>query len=366
MNLKFIDFLPIVFTLLCSCSHTDKNNEQVDTKVTFIDKKVIPNNYYYKETLVGGLSSIEYVHDSSWYFISDDRSEYSLSRLYNFEVDYSLQGIDSVIFKGVIYLKNEQGSRFDFDDIDPESLRFNKSTNSFFFSSEGGRTEGNTSPFIREASLTGDFVREITVPAQFDFYNEKKGLRKNGAFESLAFQNDSVLWFVNELPLIEDGESPQFEKTNSPVRLTKININTGEVLGQFVYMIEPVQAKPIEEDGFSINSVVELLCLDSNHLLVMERSYILGVGNYVKVFKISIENATDVTLVKSLLSEQYVPVDKELLIDFSDYNEKIDNVEGMAFGKSFADGRKSLLCISDNNFSDSQETQLWLFAIEGL
>lgn len=337
-----------------------------NTSVTFIDKYIIPFNFHFRETLVGGLSSLEYLPDGRWFFISDDRSEFAPSRLYNFEIDYSHKGIDSVIFRELIYLKDKDSSLFNFDDIDPESLRFNTGTNTLFFSSEGGRTEGNTAPFIREIGLNGEFISQLKIPEQFNFYNDKKGLRDNGAFESLAFENDSVLWFANELPLIEDGEVPQFKKTNSPVRLTKMNINTNKVLAQFAYMIEPVQAQPTEENGFNINSVVELLSLDTNHLLVMERSYILGVGNYVKIFKVDLAEATDITLNKSLLEEQYIPVAKQLVIDFSEYGEKIDNVEGMAFGKPFADGRKSLFCISDNNFNDSQQTQLWLFAIEGI
>lgn len=367
MKLNIINLFFAIFLSFYSCKIDNQAIKSTSTNVSFIDKYIIPFDLHFNQTLVGGLSSIEYLPDGRWFFISDDRSEYAPSRLYNFEIDYSLEeGIDSVIFKELIYLKDQNSSLFNFDDIDPESLRFNAGSNTLFFSSEGGRTEGNTAPFIREISLAGDFIRQLSVPRQFDFYSDKKGLTDNGAFESLAFENDSILWFANELPLIEDGDFPQFDSTNSPVRLTKLNVKTNEVLAQYAYMIEPVQEKPTTEGGFNINSVVELLSLDANHLLVMERSYILGVGNYVRIFKVNLKGATDINSSNSLLDEQYVPVAKELIIDFSDYKEKIDNVEGMAFGKPFADGRKSLFCVSDNNFNDSQQTQLWLFAIDGI
>lgn len=50
-----------------------------------------------------------------------------------------------------------------------------------------------------------------------------------------------------------------------------------------------------------------------------------------------------------------------MLLDFSDFNQRIDNIEGMTFGPDFPDGSKSLLFISDDNFNEEQETQLWLF-----
>jgi hypothetical protein len=35
----------------------------------------------------------------------------------------------------------------------------------------------------------------------------------------------------------------------------------------------------------------------------------------------------------------------------------------MAFGTELEDGTVSLICVSDNNFSDKQQTQFWLFSI---
>ena len=41
----------------------------------------------------------------------------------------------------------------------------------------------------------------------------------------------------------------------------------------------------------------------------------------------------------------------------------LDNVEGMTFGPSLPDGRRSLILVSDNNFSPAAFTQFLLFAV---
>ena len=42
----------------------------------------------------------------------------------------------------------------------------------------------------------------------------------------------------------------------------------------------------------------------------------------------------------------------------------IDNIEGVTFGPILPDGKRSLLFISDNNFSPLEKTQVLLFEIE--
>ncbi len=361
----------VIFLLLilvsCNSPQNSKTLEEstISYKTEFIDQLIIPYQYQYQNTTVGGLSSVEYAGNNQWYFISDDRSEYEPARFYKARIHYSLSGIDTLIFDKVVFLKDKDSTLFQLNALDPEAIRLNKRTQTLFFSSEGGRTEGNIAPFIREMDTLGNFIKEYNIPDQFNFY-DNKGVRDNGVFESLAFGNDSLLWYVNELPLIEDGQVPQFEKTVSPVRLSQLDIKNNNSLSQYAYMIDPVKARPIPEGGFNINSVVELLVLDSQNLLVMERSYIKGIGNFVKIFKVDFSEATEISSMQSLVDNEYTPVKKELIIDFSDFNMKIDNIEGMAFGADFPDGRKSLICVSDDNFGETQQTQIWLFAVEGL
>ncbi|MEM6840530.1 MAG: esterase-like activity of phytase family protein, partial [Cyanobacteria bacterium P01_C01_bin.120] len=43
--------------------------------------------------------------------------------------------------------------------------------------------------------------------------------------------------------------------------------------------------------------------------------------------------------------------------------EAIDNLEGMTLGPPLPDGSATLWLISDDNFSDDQTTQVWLFRL---
>ncbi len=57
------------------------------------------------------------------------------------------------------------------------------------------------------------------------------------------------------------------------------------------------------------------------------------------------------------------PVEKTLLLDLDMLRIPLDNVEGMTFGPDLPDGRRSLVLVSDNNFSPAGFTQFLVFAL---
>ena len=63
-------------------------------------------------------------------------------------------------------------------------------------------------------------------------------------------------------------------------------------------------------------------------------------------------------------------VEKELLSDLEDFKgqmatnfQNLDNIEGICFGPTLANGHETIILISDNNFSKKQRTQLLAFEI---
>lgn len=360
--------LLLVGALLVSCENKKqqdavaKDLEMNEPSIQFIDQFILPNDLMVDSTQVGGLSSLDFSQNYHWYVISDDRSEYAPARFYKTHIQYDLSGIDTIKVEEVTLLKNNDGNLYKSHSMDPEAIRYNTKSHTLFYASEGGRTEGDKAPFIREMDTLGNVIKTYNIPSIFDYY-ENRGLRKNGGFESLAFENDSIVWFANELPLFEDSDVPTFGGGKTPIRLTKFDIKNDEMVAEYAYEIEPIQAESVPRGEFSINSVTELISLSQNTLLVLERAYITGVGNYVRIFKINIDDATDISDFSSLREESYQAVKKSLYIDFSDYGKRIDNIEGMAFGNELEDGTVSLICVSDNNFSDKQQTQFWLFSI---
>lgn len=358
------DFIYCLFPLLIlgACSKSDTNKSDSSVYLQYLDKIIINNDKLIDSTFLGGLSSIDYIGSNQFIFISDDRSEYSPARIYELEINFNAEEILNYNFHKTIFLKNKVGKSFEKNEIDPESIRYRTSSNTYFYTSEGGRTDEWINPFLWEINREGEFITSINVPEIFKF-NIEKGVRENGGFESLTFENDTIIWYANELPLKEDGEVPSFEEGNYPVRLVRQDIKNDVVLSQYAYNISPLKEKPDPEDGFYINSVPELLFIDNNKLWVLERSYTKGVGNFVKLFEIETTKATDVKDVNSLTENDYAPVTKKLILDFSDFNQRIDNIEGMTFGPDFPDGSKSLFFVSDDNFNEEQETQLWLFKV---
>ena len=95
---------------------------------------------------------------------------------------------------------------------------------------------------------------------------------------------------------------------------------------------------------------------------------LLAVANEISgttsIFQIDVPvTEVDISGVDSLGETDIAPVEKELLLDFGDLGVDLDNSEAISFGEILPDGRQSLIVVSDNNFSDSQETQFLAFAI---
>src|SRR3546814_13844399 len=63
-------------------------------------------------------------------------------------------------------------------------------------------------------------------------------------------------------------------------------------------------------------------------------------------------------------SDRFQSVTKRLVLDLTTLNlPKLDNIEGMAWGPPLANGNRSLVLVSDDNFNASQVTQLLAFEV---
>ena len=131
-------------------------------------------------------------------------------------------------------------------------------------------------------------------------------------------------------------------------------------MAEYTYRTEPVQDAPSPAGAFANNGLVELLALDDRGtLLALERSFSTGVpGNDIRRFLARPDPAgADAT--------GRVPLRKELVLDFDHLGITLDNVEGMTFGPELPDGRRTLVLVSDDNFSETQVTQFLAFAVDG-
>jgi hypothetical protein len=59
-----------------------------------------------------------------------------------------------------------------------------------------------------------------------------------------------------------------------------------------------------------------------------------------------------------------MPIQKRLLLDLNELGIPLDNFEGISFGPQLPDGSKSLILVSDDNFSELQVTEFLLFRLK--
>jgi len=338
IQLFFISFLLIPFGIKAQ-------------KLRFLDEYILDEKTFLNERQVGGLSGIDY-KNGKWIAICDD-SEFP--RYY--ELDIQLN--DSVFTKVAVlkeYLfKDHRGNLLPKRSYDPESLRFIKEDR-FIWSSEGNIKNGVNSEII---ALSPEHSNNIEF-YDFPFLKIKKkkfGPRHNGAIEALSLLNNK-LWFTTELPLLQDGKKATYKDNGTPLRLTQFNIET-KTFNQYTYSLEKVTLKPKRKKDIALNGVVEILNINETELFVLERSYTSGygeAGTHIKLFKVSTQNATDVSKFKSLKKKKFKTVTKELVLDFnaikSQFPSKhVDNIEGMCWGPKLKNGNQTLVFVADNNFN---------------
>jgi len=152
-------------------------------------------------------------------------------------------------------------------------------------------------------------------------------------------------------------------EAGSPVRILAFDLAAGDVAAEYVHEVGPVVAPSNPPGEFVTNGLVELLALDGERLLALERSFSLGVGFDVLLFEVSVAEATDVAGAESIDGLGAIPASKRKVADLGGFGPLLDNVEGMTFGPVLPDGRRSLIVVSDNNFSPFQRTQFLAFAV---
>ena len=332
-------------------------------QIAFLGEVNFPTGLTFKNTEVGGLSGITYNPEKQIYYtISDDRSSKAPGRFYTLKIDLESEKIseETVTFIDVTTLLNETGQPFPPLSLDPEGITFT-GTN-LFISSEGDR-ERQIQPFIREFSLAGKQLRNLPIPEKFLIQSDS-GIRNNLALENLTITpSKKYLFTATENALVQDGAEANIS-TGSPCRILQYDLIKGQPEKEFLYITEPITSTSNNSLGFKTNGLVELIALDDTHLLSLERSFSLDTGNVIKLFQVDLSDADNIQQINSLNTQltNISSVQKELLLDFSNLELISDNIEGMTFGPKLADGRRSLILVSDNNFSSLQVTQVLIFS----
>ncbi|MEM6699454.1 MAG: esterase-like activity of phytase family protein [Bacteroidota bacterium] len=342
-------FLAVVLLVSACKKETSTPIEKEIVQLNFLGEFVLPSDADTSGSRVGGLSSIDWDGENTWYLISDDQGRVGKPRFYTATLDYDEQGFQDIKITQKIDLLDTSNAPFG-EIVDPEAIRYDNASNTLYWTSEGSRNE-KVNPFIQEMNLDGTFIRRTNLPEIFKVDGAgNRGARQNGIFEGITLSVEGTeLITMLELPLLQDGEAPSLDSTISPSRIIFIDKESGAFTRQYAYLLDPV-----EEEGTLLNlsGAVEILAVSEDVFLVMERSFTAGVGHYVKIYKATIGEATDIASFDALEGTVYEPVTKELLLTVNDLElaNPVDNIEGMSWGPKLANGNRTLVLVSDDNF----------------
>ena len=314
----------------------------------------------YAGARIGGLSGIDYDAHSGEYLLISDAS----ARIYRARLHYDAQRLDMPQFTATQDLLHTSGQPFapwwrrqaGMDRPDAEGLRWLPGKTSFLWSSEGDFSRG-FGPQLRESRLDGRPVRDIALPASFSPGTQpRRGPRGNGTLEGLALTPDGrTAWLAMELPWHQDGPQATPDSGGAPVRITAMDIASGQPLRQIAYQGDAVPQRR-RLPGPQINGVSEILAHGPHHLLVLERSYSAGAGFGARLYRIDTRAGSDTLTLDALTPANPRPVPKTLVADLAALGLTPDNIEGMTWGPP-VQGRCVLVFVSDDNFNPAQVTQ---------
>jgi hypothetical protein len=326
-------------------------------------------------TTFGGISGIDRDGDT-WFLVSDDRSAKQPARFYTAGLtfggpDGALSGVE---ITGSHPFLRPDGAPYpalaggDGTTVDPEDMRVDPRSKQLVWSQEGERVlpaDGKPAvlidPTVRIAERDGRFVRELPVLDDLKPTIEDRGIRQNNGPEGLTFSADGeqILLAVED-PLLQDGPLPT--RTSGAVTRIVVLSRDGQVRAQHAYPLEPLFADPTAKGAATTGITAILAEPDSpSRYLVLERSFAPGVGNKVGLYEVDLAGAADIGTGPIAAA---APVTKHLVADVAGLPvQSVDNIEGMAWGPDRPDGSRTLVLVSDDNFSPEQVTQFVAVAV---
>jgi hypothetical protein len=345
----------------------------LDVSLELLDVTTLPDQTV-EGTPVGGLSALAYDRQTSqFYALSDDRGTLAPPRFYTLTMGVTPTetgaALDPIVVDGVTLLRDASGEIYDTNQIDPEGMALSP-RRSLFITSEGVSSQGSP-PQLNEYDLaTGQLLTQFRLPDRYlprSDDEDPTGIRNNLGFEALTLNPISAfgelepfrLFTATESALAQDFDEDPAQPLTSRWLHYLINPDQFTILSEHAY---PLALEPF---GAVINGLSELVALDQGgHFLALERAF-GAAGFNIKLFQLATGGATDTSGIARLapLTDTISPIQKQLVLDFATLEPAVDNLEAMTLGPALPDGSRTLWLLSDNNFSDQQTTQLWVFRL---
>lgn len=299
----------------------------------------------------GGISGLDR-RGRHWLMISDDRSARAPARLYPARIAFRGEAIANIWISPPRLLRDQTGRPFprpgtNGEAVDAEAIRFDPKDGTIVWSSEGDARDG-FAPGLRRQARAAAPSRPLALPASL-METPTAGPRPNLAFEGLSFSTDrKALWIALEAPLKQDGALAS-RTAGALVRLSRLG--PAGAVSQFAYRTDPVEGP--DQGLRADNGVSEILTLDAQRLLVLERSGVeVAPGRFtynVRLYVADLRGATNVAGLASLGTASPTPAAKTLVFDFHAAGQD-RNFEAMAWGPRLGRDARVLVLAEDNNF----------------
>lgn len=353
---------------IAGCGAPSLASRSASQRLRLLGTATLPHRMAFAGTTVGGLSALDF-HPASglWVALSDDRSALQPARFYTLRLDPAAPGL-ALQLQDVVTLRDASGDpypsgRAGGEVVDPEGLRLLPDGRHLLWTSEGDARR-RLPPALHLSRLDGRHVRSFDVPPTLHFSAATgTGPRNNETFEGLALAPDGrTAWVAMEGPLQQDGPRPTVEGPGGPCRFTAFDVASGRAIGQRAYQPDALPLAPLLPGGPADNGVSEILMLDTHRLLVLERAYAMGTGTSLRLYEVDTRAGSDTLGQEALVPGAFTPLPKRPVADFARLGlERLDNTEGMAWGPPLANGARSLVVVSDDNFNPLQATQFAAF-----
>jgi len=320
---------------------------------------------------LGGLSGLFYAESSRTLYAVSDNCSRGPARIYACEVE-----LDASRFvvepRAVSLLRDTRGSGLS-DYCDAESISADPAGGVFIGTENHDDKPDMRWPSILRVASDGSITADLPLPEAL--LPESAGPHARGTRDNLAFEGLTVSpsgrWLTasTEGALEQDGPLATFEH-GMLVRVLRWDLAAPGPPAQFHYATEPVPRPASGGSDILGLGVSELLSLDDQRWLVVERAYVAPADahgtNTIRIFEVTLPAGSPLAAPGASLP--LLP--KRLVLDLDDVRSQLepgqqtlDNIEGMTFGPRLPSGERTLLLVSDDNFSDAQRTMFLAFRI---
>ena len=314
----------------------------------------------------GGISGIAYDSESKLLYALSDSSKPTIFVL---SLEIAERAI-RIAPKDVLRLSDAAGAPIPLWTLDPEGIALSEKGN-FLISSEGyAQRTPFVDPGIFRFGLSGRSLGSLTIPESYlpkRDGEQTMGVRPNQGFESLSLSpSGKELYVATEGPLVQDDEQCG-EAVGCSVRLLhyRMSADSDQLVAEYAYQKDPPEAPSDFGNVRPILGLTEILAIGERKLLTLERGFARAEDGrrrqIIRVYEVEIP-------ADSQHSER--PLDKRLVLDLdsivgqlSPGYRRLDNFEGMCLGPNLDNGNRTILMVSDNNYSERQRTSFLAFQL---